>query len=104
MQVNLVLITVGNGDEARNIARELVASKLAAAVNIIDNIQSVYTWEGEIRDAAETLLIAKSLASKVPAVVEKVKEIHTYELPCIVSLPVLGGHHPYMDWVAAQLG
>lgn len=103
MNINFVYITVGNMEEARTIGRVLVESKLAAAVNLIDNMHSIYTWEGEIRENSETVLIAKTVASRVPALVEKVKETHSYDCPCIASLPISSGHHPYLDWVAAQV-
>ncbi len=100
MEINFVYITTSNKDEARKIGKVLVESKLAACVNIIDNMNAIYMWEGEIQDDTETILIAKTVSSRLPALVEKVKSIHSYECPCIVSLPVSGGHQPFLSWVA----
>ena len=103
MPVNFIYMTAGNKAEAKKIGKELVASRLAACVNILDNMNSVYMWEGEIQDDSEVVLIAKTTQARVPELVEKVKSIHSYDCPCIVSLPVLDGHKPFLDWVAGEV-
>lgn len=89
-------------DEARTIGKELVSSRLAAGVNIIDHITSIYWWDKEIQDNKEVILIAKTKESLVSKVIEKVKSIHSYSCPCIVSLPVLDGNKDFLAWVSEE--
>ena len=99
MKINLIYITTGSLDEARTIGKELVSHRLAACANIIDNINSIYWWDGAIQDDREVILLAKTKESLVPELIEKVKSLHSYECPCIVSLPILDGNKPFLDWV-----
>jgi periplasmic divalent cation tolerance protein len=103
MKVNLIYITVKDKVEARKIGSELVESKLAACVNIIDNMNSMYVWEGKIQDDQETILIAKTTESRVPQLIEKVKTLHSYDCPCIVSIPVSDGNREFLDWIASEV-
>ncbi|MFH1242142.1 MAG: divalent-cation tolerance protein CutA [Pseudomonadota bacterium] len=102
MRTNLVYITAGNMDEAKTIGRELVSSRLAACVNIIDGVNSIYWWAGEIQEDTEVTIISKTKESLVPELIEKVKSMHSYECPCIVSLPILDGNKPFLDWVVEE--
>ena len=103
MSVNFIYMTAGSKEEAQKIAKALVTSKLAACVNILDNMNSVYMWEGKIQEDTEVVLIAKTTQARVPELVEKVKSIHSYDCPCIVSLPVSGGHNPFLDWIIEEV-
>jgi periplasmic divalent cation tolerance protein len=103
MNINLIYITAGNKVEARTLGRALVESKLAACVNIIDNMNSMYVWQGEIQDDKEVILIAKTTEAKVPELLEKVKALHSYDCPCILSIPVSGGNKEFMDWIANEV-
>ena len=102
MDIRMIYITTGNKDEARSIGKELVVSNLAACVNIIDNMNSMYLWEGEIQDDKETILIAKTTETRVPELIEKVKSMHSYSCPCVLSLPVLDGNKHFLDWIAEE--
>lgn len=102
MEIRLIYITAGSLDEAKTIGKELVSSRLAACANIIDKIHSIYWWEGKIQDDSEVILMAKTKASLVQELVEKVKSMHGYECPCIVSLPILDGNKPFLEWVAEE--
>jgi periplasmic divalent cation tolerance protein len=102
MNTNLIYITTGSMDEAKTIGKELVSSRLAACVNIIDNMNSMYWWDGEIQDDREVIIIAKTRESIVPELIEKVKSIHSYECPCIVSLPILDGNEAFLQWVVDE--
>jgi len=102
MSVNLIYITAGSVEEARTIGNKLVSDKLAACVNIIDNVRSMYWWEGEVQDDKEVILIAKTRESLVPELVEKVRSIHSYSCPCIVSLPILDGNRAFLDWIVEE--
>ena len=103
MEINFIYMTAGDKAEAKKIAGELVASGLAACVNILDNMNSVYMWQGEIQEDSEVVLIAKTTRTRVPQLVEKVKSLHSYDCPCIVSLPVLDGHQPFLEWIEAEV-
>jgi len=102
MKLNLVYITAKNKEEARKIGKELLKARLAACVNIIDKMNSLYWWEGKIQDDNEAVLIAKTKESLVKELVEKVKSIHSYSCPCIISLPILGGNKAYLDWLEKE--
>lgn len=100
---NVIFITCANNKEAERIARALVKNKLAACVNIVDKIKSVFWWQGKIDQAKETLLIAKSKQSNLAKVIKLVRSLHSYELPEIISLPISGGYKPYLEWINASL-
>ena len=102
MAVVLIYITAGSMEEARTIGNKLVSDRLAACVNIVDNVSSMYWWEGEIQDDKEVILIAKTKESLVPELVEKVRSMHSYSCPCIVSLPILNGNRAFLDWVVEE--
>lgn len=99
MNFQFIYITTKNKEEARKIGRELVENKLAACVNIIDNMNSIYWWKGEIQDDTETVLIAKTKEGLVQELIKKVKEMHSYDCPCIVSLPIKSGNKEYLKWI-----
>jgi len=103
MKVNFVYMTAGSREEARKIGNALVISRLTACVNILDNMNSIYMWQGQVQDDAEVVMIAKTTEDRVPALVEKVKSLHSYECPCIVSIPVSGGNQAFLDWVAEEV-
>ena len=103
MKINFIYMTFGNTDEAKKIGKELVTSKLAACVNILDKMNSFYMWEGEIQDDTEVVMIAKTTEDRLPELVEKVKSMHSYDCPCIVGLPVLNGYQPFLDWIAEEV-
>ena len=102
MELNLVYITAKDKEEARRIGRELVTNRLAACVNIIDGVNSIYWWEGSVRDESEAVLVAKTRKSLVPALIRKVKSIHSYTCPCVVSLPILDGNPDFLAWIANE--
>jgi len=99
MKINFVYMTAGTVEEAESIGRELVSSGLAACVNIIENMKSIYFWEGELQKDTEVVLIAKTIESNVSSLIEKVKSLHSYDCPCIISLPVLDGNKSFINWI-----
>ena len=103
MKINFIYMTVGSKEEARKIGRELVTARLAACVNILDQMNSFYMWNEELQDDNEVVMIAKTTEDRVPDLVNKVKSLHSYACPCIVSLPVAGGHQPFLDWIAGEV-
>lgn len=98
-----VYMTAGSKDEAIAIGEMLVAEKLAACINIIENMNSIFMWEGEVRHDTETVLIAKTTAQRVPELVEKVRAVHSYDCPCIVSLPISDGDPGFLEWIAESV-
>lgn len=103
MAVNLIYVTTENKAEAERIGRILVEERLAACVNIIDGMNSIYRWEGKIMQATETVLIAKTVQDKVSALTERVKALHSYDCPCVVALPIRGGNELFLNWVAEEV-
>jgi periplasmic divalent cation tolerance protein len=99
MTINLIYITTENKTEAERIGRTLVEEHLAACVNIIDGMTSIYRWEGKLMQDTETILIAKTVEDKVAALTERVMAIHNYDCPCVVALPVTGGNDAFLNWV-----
>ena len=102
METRFIYITAGSHEEARAIGKELVSERLVACVNMIENIHSLYWWEGAIQEDREVILIAKTKAGLVPRVIEKVKAIHSYDCPCIVSLPILDGNPAFLNWIVKE--
>ena len=95
----VVLMTAANRDEASRIAEMLVNSRLAACVQILPEIQSVYRWKGEVERASEVLLLAKTTEDKFDGLDRAVREIHSYDTPEIVALPITAGSEPYLNWL-----
>ncbi len=95
----IVLITAGSGEEAAAIAAALVDEHLAACVNIVPAVRSLFFWEGKTQDANETLLICKSREPLLDELISRVKSLHSYTVPEIIALPVVGGSRDYLDWV-----
>ena len=103
MAVNFIYMTAGSKAEAQKIGNALVESKLAACVNILDNMQSIYRWEGTLQQDSEVVLIAKTIDSLVAQLIEKVKSLHSYDCPCIISLPISDGYPPFLDWIQSEV-
>ena len=96
----VVITTVGNEEQAFLIARELVARRLAACVNVLPGIRSVYRWQGKICRDGEHLLMVKTLESEREAVAAAIRELHSYELPEILSFPVSTADERFLAWIA----
>ena len=96
----LALVTVGDADEAREIARFLVSSRLAAGVQMVP-IDSVYEWQDEVVEDSETLLIAKTRRDKMTAIEEAVVSLHSYDVAPVVMIPLIEGLDSYLDWIDA---
>ena len=95
----IVLSTAGSEEEARKIARHLVEHQLAACVNIVPQIESIYRWEGKVESSREWLLIVKTTAAKFPAVRDALKRQHSYELPECVAVGIEDGSAEYLEWI-----
>jgi periplasmic divalent cation tolerance protein len=95
----IVLSTAGSEQEAHKIAHILVKRRLAACVNILPQVQSIYRWKGEIESAQEWLLLIKTRADKFPAVCDAIRELHSYEVPECIVLEIEDGSLPYLQWL-----
>ena len=100
----VVLITAPTEEDAAAMANALVEGRLAACVNIIRQIRSIYRWQGKIEDDQEVLMIAKTRKECFAELVNKVKELHTYSVPEIIALPVMDGFEGYLGWLKEETG
>ncbi|MFA6130228.1 MAG: divalent-cation tolerance protein CutA [Candidatus Omnitrophota bacterium] len=99
----IIFVTASNKKEAQKISMGLIEQKLAACVNIIDKIDSLFFWEGKVQKAKESLLIIKSKKEKIPKIIKLVKVLHSYKVPEIIALPVIAGDKSYLRWIDAAL-
>ena len=104
MSVVFVYVTASSVEEAREIADTLVEEKLAACANIMPGMTSVYSWRGEIKSSEEVVVILKTRLDLFTDVEERVRELHSYDNPCIVALPVAAGSETFLDWVMRETG
>jgi periplasmic divalent cation tolerance protein len=96
----IVLSTAGSEDEARKLARHLVEHQLAACVNIVPGVESIYRWQGKVESSQEWLLLIKTSAEKFPAVRDAIRELHSYDLPECIALTIEDGSPDYLQWLA----
>lgn len=96
----VVLVTCSSEETAAALATALVEERLAACGNILPGVRSVYRWEGAVQHDAEVLLLLKTVPARVPALGARVRELHAYEVPEVLALPVLGGLQSYLEWIA----
>lgn len=96
----IILTTAGSEEEARKIARSLVERQLAACVNIVPQIESVYAWQGKVESTREWLLLIKTSAEKFAAVRDAIHELHSYDLPECIAIAVDDGSSEYLQWIA----
>ncbi|MEE8284469.1 MAG: divalent-cation tolerance protein CutA [Alphaproteobacteria bacterium] len=97
-----VYITAASREEALTIGRAVVEARLAACANVLPGVTSIYWWEGSRQEDSEVVLILKTRQDLVDQVVAKVKELHSYECPCVVALPIIGGNKDFLDWIAKE--
>ncbi len=97
-----VYVTAGDAAEARRIGRAAVEARLAACANVIAGMRSIYWWQGRLEETEEAVLILKTTEERLEALVARVKELHSYDCPCIEALAVMGGHRPFLEWVARE--
>jgi periplasmic divalent cation tolerance protein len=103
MRAIVVITTVGTEEQAYTIAREIVARRQAACVNIVPGIRSIYRWKGKICKDGELLLIVKTLESEFEEVTATIRELHSYELPEILTFNVGRGEQRFLDWIASSV-
>lgn len=102
--IRMVLVTLPGADAARAMARILVDEGLAACGSVLPGLTSIYRWEGELREEAEALLLLKTPDTTLPRLLRRIPELHTYDVPEVLALPITEGHAPYLDWVREVAG
>jgi periplasmic divalent cation tolerance protein len=96
----VVLVTAGSNEEGRRIGRAMVEERLAACVNVVGPIRSIYRWEGAVEEAEEHLLVMKARTADMPTLTARVRALHSYDVPEVVALPLTGGSEAYLAWLA----
>ncbi len=99
MKYSLIYVTAPDMAEAEKLATMLVEKRLAACVNILPKMKSVYRWQGRVETAQEVVLIFKTRSELVEKLISTVAQAHSYEVPCVVSWPISEGHQPFLDWI-----
>ena len=99
----VVLSAIGTRADAEKVARTLVEERLAACVNVVPGVVSIYRWKGNVEQEPELLLVIKTLAERVDALKARLLELHPYELAEVVVIPIGGGHAPYLAWIGQQV-
>jgi periplasmic divalent cation tolerance protein len=100
----IVFSTCGSAEEAGRIARALVEKKVAACVNILTGMRSVYRWKGAVEDAEESLLVIKTTRDLFGRVRDEIRALHSYEVPEVIALPVVDGLDAYLSWIGDSVG
>jgi len=95
----VIFITTSTEQEARKLADQLLVKRKAACVNIVPKVESSFWWQGKLDSAQESLLIIKTRASLLPQIIELVKSVHSYSVPEIIALPIIGGNEDYLKWI-----
>ena len=100
--VRVALITAPDSETGARIARSLVEERLAACVNLVPEIRSIYRWQGKVEDDSEVLLVVKTSEVRVAELARRLRELHPYDVPELVTLPAVGGLDAYLDWVRQE--
>jgi periplasmic divalent cation tolerance protein len=100
--VRVVLVTAPDVETAARIGRTLVEERLAACVNVVPGLRSIYRWEGRVEDEAEVLMLVKTEAARCRALAARVKDLHPYDVPEVLELPAAGGSAAYIEWVRTE--
>jgi periplasmic divalent cation tolerance protein len=99
----VVLTTCATAEEAGKIARALVSKRLAACVNVLPSVRSIYRWKGEMEEAQETQLVIKSSRGLFDAVRAEIEKLHSYEVAEVIALPIVDGSNGYLEWLGREL-
>ena len=99
----LLYLTCANNDEAKTIARTLIDERLIACANILGKMTSVYRWEGTVVEDEEIAVLLKTRRDMAARATERVKELHSYDLPCVVGLPIQGGNPDFIGWLNCEV-
>jgi len=100
--VSIIYSTIDDLKDARRIASTLVEEQLVACVNIIPGVESIYRWKGKVENADEVVLIAKTSDEQVKKTIQRIQQLHSYELPDIIVIPIIGGLKEYLDYITNE--
>lgn len=100
----MAYVTCADAGEARRIAATLLEENLIACANVLPVHTAVYRWQGTVREEPETAMLLKTRAVLLDRVARRIAELHSYEVPCVVGLPITGGHAPFLRWIGAETG
>lgn len=99
----MIYVTTSGVSESKKIARILLEEKLAACINIVPEVNSIYLWKGKIEEDDESVMFVKTRSELVDALINRVEEIHSYEIPCILEIKVNKGSKNYLDWMESEI-
>jgi len=99
----VLLVTAASAEEAQHISKALLDQRKAASVNIVPRVNSLFWWHGKIDSAEEKLLIVKTKTPMLDEAIRLVKKNHSYEIPQIIALPIVGGNQDYLDWIDREV-
>lgn len=102
MSHSLIYVTASSREEAMSLGRALVEARLAACANILAGMVSLYWWEGAVQQGDEAVLVLKTRTDLVPAATARITELHSYDCPCVVALPITGGNAGFLDWISRE--
>ncbi len=100
---SMIYITTSGVLESKKIAKKLLAEKLAGCVNIIPSMESMYLWNGEIKEDTESIMLVKTRSDMLEEIIKRVEEIHSYEIPCILQIKVNDGSKNYLEWIESEI-
>ena len=103
MRPIFVYVACKNDEEASALGKTLVSEQLAACANIIPGMRSIYMWKGELSEDQETVLVLKSHMALFEEMKQRVSELHSYEVPGLVAMPIVDGYLPYLEWMAGEM-
>ena len=103
MSYFLVYVTTSSKNEATNIAEVVVKGRQAACANILGKSTSIYNWEGELKTEIETVLLLKTTTEKLDPLIKRLKQIHSYECPCIIAMGIQQGNTDFLNWIAEEV-
>lgn len=99
MPMEMVYFTAASREDVLRIGRTLVEYRLAACINVLGEITSIYRWDGAIQESTEVAALAKTSSDKVSQVIDRVKALHPYSCPCVISWPIAGGNPAFLEWI-----
>jgi periplasmic divalent cation tolerance protein len=102
MSQRFIYMTMANAEQALEIGRSLVEERLAACVNVLGPMRSIYWWQGAVQEDGEVALVAKTRADLVEALTARVRAMHSYAVPCVVALPIEGGNPEFLEWIETE--
>ena len=103
MKYLFVYITTSNRIEAENISEAIISERLVACTNIVENMSALFWWDGGVQSEGEVILIAKTTSEAFSVLEERVRQIHSYECPCIIGMPIASGYQGYLDWIDEEV-